>query len=113
MYTDIFLLDKNIIWTPLTKRGNPPVWTADTEYKLGDVVVPTVPQSGQENVMFQVVGFVGYSGSSTPGSLPVAAGQTVLDGEVEWKSRLASDDPTQLPYNEYYLINETVTVTGG
>jgi 3'-phosphoadenosine 5'-phosphosulfate sulfotransferase (PAPS reductase)/FAD synthetase len=110
---DYFIQDNNILWTPMTKQGTPPAWQPGVEYKIGDVIVPSNPQSGQENLMFMCVGFMGRSGTSQPGSLPLVAGIDVTDGQIKWKSRLAESDPAKLPYDEYALITETLNVTQG
>lgn len=105
-----FFEDGNILWLQVTKRGTPPAWQGGYDYTLGDTVVPRVIQPGQESIMFQAIAYIGSSGMSEP-SFPSVAGSTVVDGGIEWKSQLAANDPSALSLDEYYLINEHLTVT--
>lgn len=104
-----FIIDNQILWLAVTKVGNPPAWVPQTNYQLGDVVVPTAPQVSQANLMFQVVGFLGMSGGSEP-SFPVVAGNTVIDNQIQWEAVNPNLSPPALPYNEYYLIISSLTV---
>lgn len=101
--------DAEILWLVVLKVGSPPAWQPNTNYNIGDIVVPIAPQVGQENLAFQVVGFLAKSASSQP-VFPLTVGNTILDNQVEWKCVDPAADPSQLKYNEYYLISQTVTV---
>lgn len=105
-----FVTDNQILWLAVTLVGSPPTWQPGVNYNLGDVVVPISPQPSQANLMFQCVGFLGQSGGSAP-SFPSAAGDTVIDNEeIEWLAVDPTQPPPSLPYNEYYLIQPTLTV---
>jgi hypothetical protein len=105
--------DGKILWLETPKKGTPGYWTPGTDFHLGDTVIPsatfTIP-SGKENVMFQCVGFIGKSGASEP-TFPLIIGGSVVDNNIEWKSRLPSDNPSQISSEEYYTINNNVTVS--
>lgn len=103
-----FVNDGDILWLTLPKVGSPPVWNHDTEYNLGDVVVPRFPSAGQESLMFQCVGFVGTSGGSTP-SFPTTVGQELVEGTNKWIARDPNSNPAQIDNHEYYYIKKTVT----
>lgn len=110
-----FTEDNQILWLMVAKSGTPPTWQGDNTYSIGDVVVPTSVQTGQENVMWQAVAIMGRTGSSEP-TFPTAFGGTVIDNEVEWAARnkatgLTVVSPESPNDNEYYLINENVTVS--
>lgn len=105
-----FVTDNQVLWLACTKTGSPPTWQPGTNYNLGDVVVPINPQSSQDNLMFQCVGFIGTSGGSAP-SFPTQAGNLVVDNEqLQWEAVSPSGPPPTLPYNEYYVISPTLTV---
>ena len=109
MSTPVMTTDGNILWLAIAKTGSPPAWSQNTNYEIGDVVVPTAPMVGQENLAFQCVGFLAKSSGVQP-VFPVSVGQTIVDGEAEWRCVNPEADPVQLPYNRYYLITQTVTV---
>lgn len=102
--------DGEILWLAVAKVGNPPAWAPDTNYDLGDTVVPIAPQAGQENLAFQCVGFLGKSNSSQP-VFPSTVGNVVIDGQIEWKTTDPTADPLALEYDQYYLIGRTVSVS--
>lgn len=105
-----FVEDNEVLWLAVQKVGNPPAWQPNTNYKLGDVVVPTSPQSGQENLMFQCVGFLGKAGGIAP-VFPTTVGQKVADNQVEWECVNPGADPNQLEYNKYFQITQSVVVS--
>ena len=102
--------DNEIIWLAITKVGSPPAWQANWRYKLGDVVVPTNPQVGQENLAFQCVGFLGKSSSVQP-AFTTTVGNTTEDNQIEWRCADPDEDPLKLKYDQYYLISQSVTVS--
>lgn len=102
-----FVEDNNVLWLAVEKVGSPPAWQADTNYNIGDVVVPTSPQIGQENLAFQCVGFLGESSGSEP-VFPATVGHTVDDKQIEWICQDPAQNPAALPPNTYYLINPTL-----
>ena len=104
-----FIDDNQILWLMVAKEGTPPAWSSNTEYSIGDVVVPSSIQTGQENIAFQMVAFIGQSGSSEP-TWPTAFGSTVIDNGVVWVARNPLNSPESPNAEEYYLINETVTL---
>jgi hypothetical protein len=108
--TTTLLQDGNILWIPVVKVGNPDPWESGRDYKIGDVVVPRFPVVGQEDFMFQVVGFAGTSGSSEP-VFPSTEFARVEDGGIVWRALRKDRDPPQLPVNEYYILSETTVVT--
>jgi hypothetical protein len=105
-----FVDDNQILWLMVAKEGTPPAWSSNTEYEIGDSVIPTSIQTGQEEIMFQFVAFIGKSGDSEP-TFPSSFGDEVLDNEVVWIARNTSDGPESPRENEYYLINETVVLS--
>lgn len=104
------VFDAQIIWLTIAKTGSPPVWQQGVNYRRGDIVVPTVILPGQENIAFQCVGFRGKSGVTQP-VFPLSTGQIVEDGDIEWKTVNPEANPLQLSYDQYYLIDQTVTVS--
>lgn len=111
--TATIVLDNQVIWLEVPKRGTPLVWQPGINYKLGDIVIPgvsTVIPVGKEDVMFQCVGFVAYSASSAP-TWPVSAGTKVVDGTVEWTARDPSANPEQPASDEYAIIQRNITVS--
>jgi len=108
-------LDSGILWLARTLQGTPSTWTSGTNYNLGDTVIPTPTfyinnPSFPTNIMFQVVGFVGKSGASQP-AFPLTIGQTVDDNTVIWEAIDPTKNPPNLPFDQYYLISPTITVT--
>lgn len=108
--SEVFIEDGEILWLAVAKVGSPPAWIPNNDYKLGDIVVPIAPDVGQINLAFQCVGFLAKSNSSPP-VFPLTVGQTVLDNQVEWRAVVPAADPLKLPYDRYYLIDETTTIS--
>jgi len=104
-----FVVDNHILWLELPKVGSPPAWQPHYNYKLGDVVVPTNPQPGQEELMFQCVGFIGKSSSTTP-TFPQVEGQILKDNEVIWETKLLTSEPRKLSNDEYYILEPTYQI---
>lgn len=108
-----FIRDGRIIWLGVPKIGTPAYWSPGTNYKLGDTVIPRpdfVIPSGEENTMFQVVGFCGKTSNTAP-VFPIVLGNTVTDNEIVWTCRSPTDDPAQIPKSEYYVIDRTTIVS--
>jgi hypothetical protein len=59
----------------------PTEWEAESEYAVGDVVVPTSITSDSRSYICTVAG----TADDTEPSWPAGAGDTVTDGEVTWK----------------------------
>lgn len=91
------------------KKGSPDPWEPQHHYHVGDTVVPTTIQPGQENIMFQCVGYLGQADSIEPTFDYLPASKTE-DGHMEWTARDKNLDIPQLQYNEYFLIDESVVV---
>lgn len=104
-----FVTDYQVLWLKTTKVGTPDAWEPGKNYKIGDTVVPTVIEAGQEDIMFQCVGFLGQTDSSEP-TFDILPGATTQDGNVEWTAREKDKPIPGLEFNEYYLIDEDVTV---
>lgn len=105
-----FLDDGNVLWLMVTKRGTPAAWSGATDYKLGDTVVPRFPQLGQEQIMFQCVGFIGSTGVSAP-AFPTVIGSKYVDGGLEFLTQDQSSSPDTLTNQQYYQITEHLTVS--
>lgn len=108
--TAMFTDDNDILWLCVAKSGTPDRWRPGTNYKKGDTVVPRFPVSGQEDIMFQCVGFIGKSNNSEP-TWVNTNGALVIDNNIEWIARDPDVDPASLPTKEYYLIDQTVSVS--
>lgn len=104
-----FVKDNRILWLQVPKEGTPPVWAPGVNYKLGDTVVPTNPPDDLKDFMFQCVGFVGKSGTTQP-TWPQAVGTEVIDGNIVWITRDPLTSPPKLGKDEFYLIDQKVTV---
>jgi hypothetical protein len=104
-----FLNDNQVLWLMVAKEGTPDAWAADTEYNVGDIVVPTNIQTGQEDIAFQMVSFIGTSGSTEP-TFPTTLDDVVVDNGVIWAARSESASPNPPVENEYFLINENVVL---
>lgn len=105
----IFTDDNQILWLMVEESGTPAAWITDTVYSSGDVVVPTTPLAGHAGIMFQMVNTIGKTGSSEP-AFPISFGDTIIDNEVEWVTRNKLGSPESPLSNEYYLINENITL---
>lgn len=110
-----FTDDNQIVWLMVSKNGTPPVWSSDTQYEIGDAVIPTSVQAGQEDIMFQMVAITGKSGGVEP-VFPTNFGDTIIDNGVVWEARTqfnpdgTSASPDSPNDNEYFLISEDVVV---
>ena len=105
-----FVSDANLLWLKVPKIGTPPAWIPGYDYQLGDVVIPRFPVLGQEEIMFQVVGFIGSTGTTEP-PFPSSSGGTVEDSGVIWTAISKDGNPPQLPPSEYFVITESVTAS--
>ncbi len=105
----IFVDDENLLWKGLEKVGSPDRWEPSKTYQTGDLVVPRVIQAGQENIMFQCIGYIGRASPTAP-VFSLGVNTLVDDNNIEWKTRLPTDDPEALKKNEFYFITETVTL---
>lgn len=108
-----FVTDNDILWLKVPKKGSPAEWEPGKIYRVGDIVIPTsavtIP-SGEEDFMFQCVGFVGKSAGSAP-SWPTSTNVKFLSGNVEFASRDPNLDPAQVGATEYYWIKRNITVS--
>jgi len=104
------VIDGDVIWQSLLLNGTPDTWEPATNYKIGDFVAPTaavLDTVSGDPLMFQCVGFVGQSAGSQP-VFPVVSGNSVIDNNIEWTTRLATQSPNQLAFKEYYDVVQTV-----
>lgn len=104
-----FVTDGEILWLRLLREGSPDAWESGTNYKIGDLVIPSVSDPNTDPFMFQCVGFLRLSGSSEP-SFNLLPGEKTVDGDVEWTARDKNSARPKLQFNEYFLIEESVTV---
>lgn len=107
--SESFTDDNQILWLMIEKVGTPNAWQQDTVYEIGDVVIPSNVQSGQENIAFQAVAYIGKTSNSQP-SFPTSLGNSVIDGGVVWVARGKEAAPISPNLTEYYLINQTVSL---
>lgn len=108
-----FLVDKNVLWLEVAKSGTPSEWVPNTNYRLGDTVIPRssfILPPGKELVMFQCVGFVGKSGS-TPPTLSTIVDNKIIDNSIEWVCRDPNEASVGVDWYEYYQITHTLTLT--
>lgn len=110
MSSPLFVTDGRILWLTEQLVGSPPAWQPGYNYQLGDIVVPTSPTAQQLNLQFQCVGFIGTSGGTQP-DFPGATGDTVVDNQIVWTALNPAEDPPQLPYDQYYIITPTITIS--
>jgi hypothetical protein len=108
-----FVIDKDILWLEVPKKGTPTEWVPGAIYNIGDTVIPRtgfpVPPE-KVDVMFQAAGFVGKSAGSAP-TFPLVLNNKVVDGNVEWITRDPDVSPFQISVGEYYLIKKNITVS--
>lgn len=110
MSAPIFVEDGNVLWILITKVGDPDMWQSGKNYRKGDIVVPTIIGPGQDTIAFQCIGFVGGSGLDEP-TWTTTADDIIEDGNsARWKADAKDQSPAELGKDQYYLINETVTV---
>ena len=110
MANPLYVKDNRILWLLLDKVGTPPVWTAGTNYKLGETIVPTAPPPALVDKMFMCVGFLGKSGASQP-IFPLTLTAEVVDNNILWQCQDPNVSPEKLDKSEYLLIDEVVTTT--
>jgi hypothetical protein len=107
-----FVVDRALLWLEVPLSGSPGYWAPNTNYSVGDSILPRpsfIIPVGKENVMFQVVGFVGISGSVAP-TFPTSIGSVVVDGNIEWICRDPNEVSIAVEWFEYYNINYTLTL---
>lgn len=109
MASGTFHKDGQILWLQVPKVGSPAAWAPGTNYKIGDVVMPTAPIVGLEDFMFQCVGFIGRSGSVQP-TFPTPYAATIVDGNILWTTRNPNQAPPKYENNQYVVIDELVVV---
>ena len=103
--------DGDIVWVARPTEGTPAAWTADTIYRIGDLVEATdTGASDTIGVMWQAYTYIGKSDVSQPTFLSTL-GTTVIDGNLNWICQDPSQEVSQLNPNQYYTITEEITVT--
>jgi hypothetical protein len=100
------VVDSEIVWRCIDLVGTPDLWAPSTSYALGDVVYPT---SGGTKA-YQVVKYRSISGSVSP-TWDYTAGFTTDDGKIKWVAREVTKNTIEVNWNEYFLIDKSVTVT--
>lgn len=113
MATPNFVLDKDVLWLEVPRSGTPSEWLPNTNYKLGDVVIPRasyIIPSGKETVMFQCVGFLGKS-DIVPPTFPTVVGNTIIDNNIRWICRDPNETAVNIDWFEYYQTVHTLTLT--
>lgn len=106
--------DGSIIWQATELNDTPDIWQPGVNYKVGDFVAPSVPVEDLVNsvfLMFQTVGFLGKSDTSTP-NFPTTLGTSIIDNKALWTTRDPSASPQDLDFNEYFDVIQTVTLKG-
>jgi len=100
------VVDGELVWRCVDLVGTPPNWQAATSYALGDVVIPS---SGGTKA-YQVVKYRSQSGLVAP-TWNFTAGFTTDDGKIKWAAREVTKNTIEVNWNEYFLIDKSVTVT--
>jgi len=107
---DETVYDKDIVWIAVEKSGDPAAWQPGTRYRLSEYVLATDPvESGTETLMFQCMNFLGNISDSEP-TWPSVENDTVRDGNVEWAAKDPEKSPDRLGFNEYYNIEQNISV---
>ena len=101
--------DGSIIWLKIDKIGTPDTWEAGKNYVLGDVIIPSSPSEDLAEYAFQVIGFLGKTGATSP-SFSDSVDSTTIDGSIEWIAIDKTKNPPQLDVNEFYVISKETTV---
>ena len=110
-YVGILIYDNDLMWITLERKDQNFGWSPSVTYKIGDVVISVNDVvSNTENLMFQVVGYLGTTGSTQPTWTTVLGG-TYKDGGVLWETRSKVSSPAALPYNQYYIITKIIETT--
>jgi hypothetical protein len=105
-----FIDDNQVLWLMVKKVGTPLAWASNTIYRVGESVIPNTVLAGQENMMWQMASIIGITGDTEP-TFSTTFGDTVIDNEVTWATRNKLDSPEEPNDNEYYLIDEDITVS--
>lgn len=100
--------DRELVWQAIEKTGTPDLWAPNTNYNIGDIVVPDV----NSEVAYQVVAFRSLSGSTTP-VFPTADNITFEDGDILWISRDRNRPLVASEWNEYIITKPAVTILNG
>ena len=103
--------DGDILWLAQKLTGTPSTWQPFTNYFKGDYVAPSSPvlDAENDNLMFQCFSFLGTSGTSEP-SFPTTVDAEVTDNNVLWVAKNATENPPSLEWNEYFEIDQTITL---
>jgi len=103
------VFDGEIIWQALTKVGTPDTWEPGVNYDVADYVIPLTVTAENEDLMYQCVGFVGKSSDSEP-AWPATLDDVVVDGGIEWIAKDPDLGPDILNFDEFYTIEQNVSV---
>jgi hypothetical protein len=98
--------DNELIWQAVPFTGTPSSWTTNTNYFIGDTVIPFT----NAPFLVQVVGFRSKS-SNTPPVYPSFENIIFEDGDVEWISRNREQNIFQLGFNDYAIIKFNLVVS--
>ena len=110
-YVGMLIYDTDLVWIVLELSGQNFGWTANTIYKTGDVVVSAdSAASDTKTLMFQVVTYLGSSGSTQP-TWTSTTGSTYNDVGILWETVNKTESPPPLAFDQYYLITKIIETT--
>jgi hypothetical protein len=105
--------DGEILWQAVPVIGTPDAWEASTNYRKGDCVVATdLDASDTTGVMFQAIGFLSTTGSSTP-TFGAEVSDTAEDENIIWETVDKTLSPAKLLNHHFYVINPVVSFVTG
>ena len=99
--------DNEIVWQKLdTYDDEAASWAASTDYKVGDVIKPTIDQ-----LNFRCIGFRASSSGTEP-EWGDTVGGGITDGRILWTERQNDLTSIALKWNEYLSLTSQVTIVG-
>lgn len=102
------IIDNDLMWMCTDIVGSPATWTANTKYRIGQSVIPTVPNGK----MYQVVKYSKKSLGVEP-VWPVTENAIIVSGRIQWKSKKIDTPLLITEWNEYMKLSTEITVNFG
>lgn len=97
--------DRNLVWQCVDLVGSPVTWAPNTNYNLGELVIPTTPNG----YAYQVVDFRSQT-DGIPPTWELITDKFTEDGEVEWITRPLDATILRPKWNEYSVVTKALTI---
>ena len=101
------VIDSRVIWMAADLIGMRHTWRPNTNYNIGDLVIPTTPNGK----MYQVVNYITEIFSHLPVWNPTPGEATLDVGGRTWRAYKLNNVTITPLWNEYFVVHPNIRVT--